>query len=585
MEKGYKRSTSIQIIKITELKYMKPFFRPKMITNSNQTQSPAQRPFKLCYEGQNHKFTKSIRDLESLKQEVTSIFKTALPPCWILQYEDADGDYVMLTSDEDFKAMLEWDSRDQRKSIKVHVNADESARQRSPIRGRSSSKKHMSPKRSTSRGRSESPIANKNVFVNEQRRRRSRSIKRSLSPRSRSASKSKDLSADQISFSDESDGYSQILDDQSKPNVETNNVQELSSIPAESILSGEEHVTNKKMLDSFETVIGEKMKGAVQDILYQSIPNLAKLLKDQLHDSTSSHQELSLEDKILLSNAKQICSAPKVVHQGAACNGCKSYPIVGIRYKCSVCPDLDLCEGCEAKTNHSHPFLKVKDPKYQLSNLNQANEKIPDVQSEFKVSSLNQESKLDKKSLNVAFIKELSTAPERIEPQDKTVVKSILIKNTGNVQWPASTRLTRIAGVPAKDVRVFSVGPGDEFACTLLLDSINKAGEYVSQWRLAYTDENKQLKYIGETFCLFFKVFDPLGQFNYSSPFSFGQGRKSIFDKDFAYQQLKRYGADVQKKASAIQEVFPEAKLDDLLEFVQKTPKLSIEELMEKYIA
>jgi len=33
---------------------------------------------------------------------------------------------------------------------------------------------------------------------------------------------------------------------------------------------------------------------------------------------------------------------------------------VGIRYKCSVCPDYDLCETCEATSDHPHPFLKIK---------------------------------------------------------------------------------------------------------------------------------------------------------------------------------------------------------------------------------
>lgn len=42
--------------------------------------------------------------------------------------------------------------------------------------------------------------------------------------------------------------------------------------------------------------------------------------------------------------------------------------IKGIRYKCACCPDLDLCEDCEAKGVHTgHPMLKIRDPLQDVS--------------------------------------------------------------------------------------------------------------------------------------------------------------------------------------------------------------------------
>merc|ERR1712195_65879 len=40
----------------------------------------------------------------------------------------------------------------------------------------------------------------------------------------------------------------------------------------------------------------------------------------------------------------------------------------GIRYKCACCPDVDLCEGCEARGVHAgHPMLKIRDPLQDVS--------------------------------------------------------------------------------------------------------------------------------------------------------------------------------------------------------------------------
>jgi len=57
-------------------------------------------------------------------------------------------------------------------------------------------------------------------------------------------------------------------------------------------------------------------------------------------------------------------NAPSV-HDGVTCDGCKQFPIVGARFKCTVCHDYDLCEKCEAKGAHdaSHPLVKMIKPR------------------------------------------------------------------------------------------------------------------------------------------------------------------------------------------------------------------------------
>lgn len=44
------------------------------------------------------------------------------------------------------------------------------------------------------------------------------------------------------------------------------------------------------------------------------------------------------------------------------CDGCGLHPIIGIRYKCSVCKNFDYCEMCEERQSHDHPFIKITKP-------------------------------------------------------------------------------------------------------------------------------------------------------------------------------------------------------------------------------
>jgi Zinc finger, ZZ type len=53
------------------------------------------------------------------------------------------------------------------------------------------------------------------------------------------------------------------------------------------------------------------------------------------------------------------------------CDGCKAYPIPGVRYKCTICPDYDLCSKCYDGKEHDlcHSFFKVDYPGSALTPL------------------------------------------------------------------------------------------------------------------------------------------------------------------------------------------------------------------------
>jgi sequestosome 1 len=50
------------------------------------------------------------------------------------------------------------------------------------------------------------------------------------------------------------------------------------------------------------------------------------------------------------------------VHTGITCDGCQG-PVVGNRYKCTECPDYDLCQACSDKNLHpEHNMIKITRP-------------------------------------------------------------------------------------------------------------------------------------------------------------------------------------------------------------------------------
>lgn len=61
---------------------------------------------------------------------------------------------------------------------------------------------------------------------------------------------------------------------------------------------------------------------------------------------------------------------PPMVHQGVTCDGCDG-PVAGTRFKCTVCPDYDLCSSCQGKGLHKeHPFLPIFHPMANLFEVN-----------------------------------------------------------------------------------------------------------------------------------------------------------------------------------------------------------------------
>jgi hypothetical protein len=61
------------------------------------------------------------------------------------------------------------------------------------------------------------------------------------------------------------------------------------------------------------------------------------------------------------------CVEREAVHKGIICDGCGNRDFSGDRYKCTLCPDFDLCSKCESQNLHPdhHAMIKIRVPVVQ----------------------------------------------------------------------------------------------------------------------------------------------------------------------------------------------------------------------------
>ena len=104
-----------------------------------------------------------------------------------------------------------------------------------------------------------------------------------------------------------------------------------------------------------EFINEQKKKIDLKDIPQNAFKELESW-KNLIYEETKKYTGKVMENLKKMNFEKK----EQVVHNRYICDGCGMAPIVGIRYKCAVCPDFDFCEKCEAKMgeSHNHPFVK-----------------------------------------------------------------------------------------------------------------------------------------------------------------------------------------------------------------------------------
>ena len=255
------------------------------------------------------------------------------------------------------------------------------------------------------------------------------------------------------------------------------------------------------------------------------------------------------------------------VHSGIKCQKCFITPIIGIRYKCSVCNNYNLCEKCEKENSesmyHPHIFLKYAKKEEQIM-LNEEDEENNNEKKNDIINKYNNKKKEIKKS-NIIFdfneignnyknkkeeiintdIKEKKEEDNNINNLKKIGEKkndlnnysyqclndklsfsiiqgeketkyNLYLKNNGSIPWPKNKTFliadTSLSEKVIDDIYLDPLNPGDEYTVNLYYHDLEllKPGKYNTY--LDFIIENKN---IGEKILIILEVVEKKDTYKY----------------------------------------------------------------------
>jgi len=226
-------------------------------------------------------------------------------------------------------------------------------------------------------------------------------------------------------------------------------------------------------------------------------PDLEQL-RQQLSSLLHSFKDFACADPAKDDASKKAASKQEpILHIGITCDNCDETP-VGIRYKCSVCADFDLCEKCEPLGVHNpeHPFLKITRPllrkscPYRRPETHQGpgswrHKGRPSTPS----CGANDQILLGRFVSNVTVKDGTHLAP------GEKFIKTWRMRNTAAIPWPENTKLAFVGGDALSSIESVLVSepvPAEkEVDISVEMVAPSKSGRYVSYWRLTQPDGNR----------------------------------------------------------------------------------------------
>ena len=195
------------------------------------------------------------------------------------------------------------------------------------------------------------------------------------------------------------------------------------------------------------------------------------------------NQKFSQISTLMLQNQKQNnINKCNTVHNGIKCNKCFKSPIVGYRYKCSICSTYNLCDECEEKNSqtedHPHAFIKLR--KEEVINYNNQN---PNLNNN-KFNIPRQNNKADNEFKMIHFGEKYSfelinkhNLKGQIEEGEDEINIEIIIKNNGASQWPfkgAKLVPNEKKNIKGEEVILDPLKPGEQKQYNIKFDELKR---------------------------------------------------------------------------------------------------------------
>lgn len=354
---------------------------------------------------------KAYSSLAELKAIIEGSFKNLKPSSYVLKYLDNEDDWLYIIDDSDLQALKEYANEKAGKSIKLVIEAEE-VLMNSTVEPKRFFESQV--KQSDAPQVQDSCVAEVEAFLNQNK---GKEEEKEEPEQLQIISESTDMDVEVIEFETKQSQEGAELVEQLKREFEKTNLSETQTESEQErtnlypvvieeekqayfqhdndvvIENEEETITTARTNVEMEAV--EEPKPELRNFsILECLQNVESVLNDTERDlkpkdvfravkesakGTKAEQNVEKMVKNFKKGKGMIIKkllkgffgdknhADKkhegVLHRGITCDGCGTRPVKGIRYKCSECPDYDLCQDCEAKDVHNHHvFLKLKTP-------------------------------------------------------------------------------------------------------------------------------------------------------------------------------------------------------------------------------
>ena len=277
-------------------------------------------PVKVYFNDEIHRFTKLPDNLQTLNELITYTFKSQLTSAWTITSTDQQGNDHAITHDEDYAELLKIEHNNTALTLKLRITLAPQPQEKLLEHTVESSRGEWLSSQYLSKDEDDSSSSSSETL--------------------------KDIKLSNTSKAEVTESYQRDIEEQTPSANEESIINRESLEKSKRNLSWISDLENNLSLDLFESTIREEEENK------SNITNMDDLQADFLRAHDPIRGPCRFQRTLIVNG--------KLVHFYVKCRGCGLTPIVGIRYKCSVCPDYNLCETCEDTITHNHALLKIK---------------------------------------------------------------------------------------------------------------------------------------------------------------------------------------------------------------------------------